>query len=63
MNNGRHFGLPACRRDACSSGDHPCPHPAECNACGIEAATIGDAILVALAAIALAAVVPMGPPL
>ena len=60
MNNERHFGFPACRRDACSSGDHPCPHPAECNASGIEAATLGYAIFVASAVIALALVVPIG---
>jgi hypothetical protein len=60
MNNERHFGLPACRRDACSSGDRRCPHAAECNASGIEAATIGYAIVVALAVIAFALVVPIG---
>jgi hypothetical protein len=60
MNNERHFGFPACRRDACSSGDRPCPDPTGCTATRIETATIGYAIVVAFALIALAFVLPIG---
>jgi hypothetical protein len=60
MNNGRHFGFPACRRDACSSGDRPCPDPAGCTVTGIETAILVCAVVVTIALIAFAFALPLG---
>jgi hypothetical protein len=59
MNDQRHFGFPACRRDACSCGDQPCPDPAECTATGIETAILACAVVVTIALLALALALPM----
>ena len=60
MNDRTHSRFPACRSDACSCGDQPCPDPAACSATGIETATVGYAIVVVLALLAVAFVLPMG---